>query len=165
MKTSTLQMFNATIKYHDDVIFIKPFCDFFGIQYDNQTRRINSNPLLKRSVLKNTDMLLFGDERPRLTLTKQGFTTWILQLNVKIVHVSLREKLIEYQTLIFDFLFGKVEREEEIKVVVQRRDKLKRLKSIISSELNACQDRIENYISGRFNQAQLQFSQPKSISE
>lgn len=165
MNTTALQMFNLTIKYADDTIFVQPFCDFFQINSQNQYRVINKDLILKSERTKKSSKLIFGDERPRLTLSRRGFIRWIQLINPQIVHVSLREKLMEYQTLIFDFLFGKVERDEEIKVVVQRRDKLKRLKSIISSELSTCQDRIENYISGRYNQAQLHFPSSKSISE
>lgn len=63
MEKTPLTMFNNTVKYAGDCIFIKPFCDFFQINYDNQCRKIKSSPLLQRSAGKNTDKFLFGDER------------------------------------------------------------------------------------------------------
>ena len=165
MESNALQMFNATIRYADDTIFVQPVCDFFKINAQNQYRVINKDAILRTERIKKSSKSIFDDERPRLTLSRRGFIRWIQLLNPQIVHVSLRGKLIEYQTLIFDFLFGKVEREEEIKTVVKRRDKLKRLKSIISAELNACQERIESYITGRFNQSQLNFSAKAAIDE
>lgn len=164
MDTTAIQMFNKTIKYSGDEIFIKPFCDFFGIEYNNQTRRINSSPLLKRCMGKNPSMSLFGDERERITLTKQGFITWILQLNVSIVQVSLQEKLLQYQSLIFDFMFGTIEREEKARVNYARLNKLKRLKSRIVSEIAQCENEIHQYLNGKFIQTSLDFTAEKQIS-
>ncbi len=158
METTAVSMFNSTVKYSGNQIFIKPFCDFFQIEYDNQCRRIKSSPLLKTSTGKNTSMLLFGDERERVTLSKQGFITWILQLNPSIVQVSLREKLIQYQSLIFDFMFGSIEREEKAKLNYARLNKLKRLKGLITSEISKCESNIQNYLENKFVQTKLKFT-------
>ncbi len=164
MDTTAISMFTSTVKYCGDAIFIKPFCDFFGIEYNNQTRRINSSPLLKTCMGKNPSMLLFGDGRERITLTKQGFITWILQLNPQIVQVSLREKLLQYQSLIFDFMFGSIEREETAKVNYSRLNKLKRLKTKIVAEIARCEDEIHNYLDGKFIQTRLQFNEAPQLS-
>lgn len=164
MDTTVITMFTNTVKYCGDVIFVKPFCDFFQIDYDNQCRRINYSELLKRSAGKNPDKLLFGDERERITLTKQGFITWILQLNPSIVQVSLREKLFQYQSFIFDFMFGSIEREENAKVSYARLKKLKRLKTKIASEIALCEDEIHNYLDGKFVQTRLTFDEPKKLT-
>lgn len=148
-------MFNDTVKYHEDVVFIKPFCDFFQIEYDNQCRKIKQSPLLQTSQGKNTSMLLFGDERERITLTKRGFITWILQLNPSIVQVSLREKLLLYQTLIFDYMFGNMEMEQKAKLQYARLEKLKRLKGKINAEITICQSEIKSYLDQKFHQYQL----------
>lgn len=155
-KTEALKMFENTVKYSGEDIFIQPFCDFFGIDYLNQKKSINNNPLLKRSMSKKTSMLLFGDERERITLSKQGFITWILQLRCQIVHPNLQENLIEYQTLIFDFMFGSIEREEKTKVMYARLKKLKRLKGKINGEIKNCESQIQNYLSQKFIQTTLQ---------
>lgn len=164
METTAISMFTSTVKYSGEVIFIKPFCDFFQIEYNNQTRRINLSPILKTCMGKKPSMLLFGDERERLTLTKQGFITWILQLNPSIVQVSLREKLLQYQSLIFDFMFGSIEREDNAKLNYARLNKLKRLKTKIVSEISRCEDEIHNYLDTKFVQTQLQFNEPKQLS-
>jgi hypothetical protein len=107
MENSTLQIFKSTaISDSTGVIPAKPLCDYFGLQYDNQVKKIKSSELLKTSTLKITSKLQFGDERERLSLTKQGFITWILQINPQILQVSLRERLLNYQRFIFDFMFG-----------------------------------------------------------
>jgi hypothetical protein len=76
------------------------------------------------------------------------------------VQVSLREKLLEYQSLIFDFMFGSMEREEKAKLNYARLNKLKRLKSRIVAEIARCEEEIQNYLEGRFIQGRLQFERP-----
>ena len=156
METNALTMFNSTIKYEGDDIFIQPFCDFFGIQYKNQIKVINNNPLLVTSVCKKRSMLLFGDERERIALTKQGFITWILQLRCQIVHPNLQEKLLQYQSLIFEFMFGNMKREEKARINYARLNKLKRLKGIISSEISKCENDIHGYLENKFVQTKLE---------
>ncbi len=157
METNALTMFNSTIKYDGDDIFIQPFCDFFGIDYLNQKKAINKSLLLKTSVSKKTSMLIFGDERERIALTKQGFITWILQLRCQIVHPNLQEKLLQYQSLIFDFMFGSVKREEKARINYARLNKLKRLKGIITSEITKCENDIQGYLENKFVQTKLEF--------
>lgn len=110
-------------------------------------------------------MLIFGDERERIALTKRGFITWILQLRCQIVHPSLQEKLIQYQMLIFDFMFGSVEREDKIKIDYARLNKLKRLKSKIVNEIAKCEKEIHNYLDGKFIQTEIAFEDKNRISE
>jgi hypothetical protein len=151
-----LMMFDSTVKYSGDVIFIQPFCDFFQIDYLNQKKSINNNSLIKRYVSKKTSMLLFGDERERIALTKQGFITWILQLRCQLVHPSLQEKLLQYQTLIFDFMFGNIKNEENTKLIYARLKKLKRLKSKIGLEIKRCEDEVQGYLNSKFVQGKLE---------
>lgn len=165
MDTTAMTMFDSTIKYSGNDIFIQPFCDFFGIQYKNQLKFINRNELLKKSVSKKRSIMLFGDNFERITLTKKGFITWILQLNPQIVHVNLRDKLLQYQELIFDFLFGSIEKEEKVRIDYARLNKLKRLKRLISLEISNCEKGINNYLNGRFVQTQISFDQQKQLDQ
>ncbi len=164
MDTTAISMFKSTVKYCGQEIFIQPFCDFFQIEYDNQKRLINKHPFLKRCTGKNPSMSLFGDERERVTLTKQGFITWILQLRCQIVHPNLQEKLFEYQSFILEFMFGSIEREETAKVNYSRLNKLKRLKTKIVAEIARCEDEIHNYLDGKFIQTRLQFNEAPQLS-
>ncbi len=156
METNEIKMFSNTIKYCGEDIFIQPFCDFFQIDYLNQRKVINNNPLLKTSVSKKTSKLLFGDERERIALSKKGFITWILQLRCQIVHPSLQENLYKYQNLIFDYLFGSIEREERFKKNYARIKKLKRLKSKIVLEIARCEDEVSNYLDEKYIQTKLE---------
>ena len=154
--TTALSMFASTVKYCDDVIFIQPFCDFFQIDYLNQRKSINNNQLIKRYVSKKTSMLLFGDQRERIALTKQGFVTWILQLKCQLVHPSLKDKLLQYQELIFDYMFGVIQSEDKTKLAYARLNKLKRLQSKIKIEINKSEKQIQGYLCSKFGQLEFQ---------
>lgn len=165
MNSAHITMFSKTIKYNGDLIFVKPFCDFFGIEYDNQCRFINSSPLLNTDTGKTINKSLFGDERERLTLTKQGFITWIIQLRPKIVAPELREKLFSYQKMIFNYLLGSFGVEDQMRNTYARINKLKRLKTKISHELELCQNELKDYLDGRFLQTRLNFPESNQITE
>lgn len=153
--TTALTMFNTTVKYSGEEIFIKPFCDFFEISYENQCRFIKKDVILQTSSTKKSDKLLFGDERERLTLNKVGFMRWIQLINPQIVQVSLREKLKEYQYLIFEFFLGNIKSEDKTKLAYARLNKLKRLQSKIKVEINKSEKQIQGYLCSKFGQLEL----------
>jgi hypothetical protein len=105
MDVTTLEMFENTINELDEFIFIKPICDFFKINYENQCRIIQKDTILKTSSTKKSNKMLFGDERERYTLSKKGFIRWIQLLNPQLVQVSLRDKLEIYQSNVFEFFY------------------------------------------------------------
>lgn len=164
MENQALEMFDNTIKYCNKDIFVKPVCDFFKIDYENQCKKINSSHLLKTSQGKKKDVMLFGDKKERVTLQKEGFITWILTINPQIVQVTLREKLVIYQSLIFKYFFSSIEREQNIKIKYARLKKLKKLKFKINSEIKICEDAIEDYLSNKFSQTKLDFNETKKIN-
>jgi hypothetical protein len=150
MENKELEMFNKTVKIQEDVIFVQPFCDFFNIHYKNQLKIINNNKFCQTGVCKKRSMLLFGDNRERICLTKRTFIAWILQINPQIVHPNLQEKLLLYQTLIFDYMFGSLEREEKTKIQHTRLQRLKALKTKISAEISLCEKEIKSYLDSKF---------------
>jgi len=155
MENNQLAMFNDTIKVQEDVIFVQPFCDFFGIQYKNQLKIINNNRFCQSGVCKKRSMLLFNDNRERICLTKRTFIAWVLQINPQIVHPNLQENLLLYQTLIFDYMFGNLEKEKSAQMQHARLIKLKKLKCKINAEINICQSEIKSYLEQKFQQYQL----------
>lgn len=157
--TTALSMFDTTVKYSGDQIFVKPFCDFFQINYRNQCRIIKNDVILQTSCTKKYDKLLFGDERERLTLSKAGFLRWIQLLNAQIVHVSLKEKLIDYQCLIFEFLLGKIHSEDKTKLAYNRLNKLKNLQSKIRLEIKKSEKEIQGYLVSKFGQTELKLTE------
>ena len=106
MKTEALRMFESTVKQDGDDIFIKPLCDFFGIDPENQQDRIKNDPILAKSSGKKPMKTMFGDNYPRTFLTKKGFIRWIQIINPNIIDESLRNQFMVYQELVFDYMYG-----------------------------------------------------------
>jgi hypothetical protein len=71
------------------------------------------------------------------------------------VQVSLRDDLINYQILIFEYLLGNIQSEDKVKLMYQRVKKLKRLKGIINHEIKRCEGVVQNYLNTKFVQTKI----------
>ena len=129
MDTQAVTMFQETVKSDGDLVFVKPICDFFKIDYLYHTRTINESILLNRFSTTKACKELFGDDRPRVVLTKQGFLMWILQLNPQIIEEIYREKFLQFQILVFDFLFGSREADINFSKIIQDLDEVDQMLS------------------------------------
>ena len=159
MKATDLDLFHQTVQMYDQsYIWIKPVCDFFGINYENQTRKISSDAILANQSTKKSNSLIFGDNYLRVLLTKKGFIRWIQLINANTIADNLREQFIKYQSLVFDFLYGSFEENEAIRVEYARNKKLKRLSIRIQNEIRISNQRIQSFMDGRFLQQTIDFS-------
>jgi hypothetical protein len=158
MDNTAIKMFSNTIKYDDNTwIWVKPVCDFFKINYENQTRKIKSDPILANHSTKKSNSLMFGDNYPRLLVDKIGFIRWIQLINPNTIATELRSSFEKYQELVMEFLFGSVEREQKATINYARLKKLRRLKGIINAEIKKCDKSVNGYLTSRLNhQTKLQ---------
>lgn len=162
MKATDLDLFHKTVQMYDQsYIWIKPVCDFFGINYENQTRKISSDTILANQSTKKSSSLIFGDNYLRVLLTKKGFIRWIQLINANTISDNLREQFIKYQSLVFDFLYGSFEENEAIRVEYARNKKLRRLSIRIQNEIRISNQRIQSFMDGRFLQQTIDFSSKK----
>lgn len=157
-------MFESTIQYHQDMIWVKPVCDYFNLDVKYQHRKIKKDPVLQNLVENSLPDLGEIDKNGRILLTKKGFLRWIQIVNPQMIRKDLKEKFIQFQLLVFDYLLGSFDREIQIRKEYNRLDKLKRLKQKISSEITRCETAINDYLSGRFLQTKLDFT-PKQIEQ
>lgn len=164
MENATLQMFHTTIRFHQDMIWIKPVCDFFDLDVKYQHRKIKNDPVLQNLVENSLPDLGEIDKNGRILLSKKGFLRWIQIVNPQMIRKDLKEKFIQFQLLVFDYLLGSFDREIHIRKEYNRLEKLKRLKNKISAEITVCERAISDYLSGRFLQTKLDFT-PKAIEE
>jgi len=101
-----LSYFNEFMFRHETgAWFMKPVCDFFQLNYDNQVEKINKDKICQTDTGKFLFEQLFGDKRPRLTLQDRGFARWVQMTNPSIIGVELREKFEIFQANIFDYLW------------------------------------------------------------
>ena len=148
MENTIIQMFKSTVQYDDEYIWLKPVCDFFKINYENQTRKIKSDRILANHSTKKSNRLMFGDNYPRILVDKIGFIRWIQLINPNTIDNSMQQKFEAYQELIFEFLYGNLEQEKNAKIRYQRLSKLKRLKEKINSEIK----KEERLLNGYFDE-------------
>lgn len=159
-----ISIFQQTVLNDDGYIYIKPLCDLFKINYENQTRRISSDQILQRCSIKKSNKSIFGDQIPRIAVTKRGFIRWIQIINPQIVQVDLREKFENYQEQIFDFLYDRVERQEDLaRVTFNRLLKLRKLYSRVGNEIQVCQRQLNEVLEAKYVQTGIPFKQ-KSIN-
>jgi len=166
MENSEITMFRKTIrKKDDDTIFVKPLCDFFKLDYTNQVEKINLDHILKKQTGKKPDYNIFGDNISRAYLTKKGFVRWVEILNPNVIQKELRSKFELYQEMLFDFMYGSIEKEREMKVKVTRLHKLEKLYSKIGLEIKRIKSDVNIYLNERFVQTQIDFKEPKAIDK
>jgi hypothetical protein len=137
MENQDLQVFNQTVVYDENSsIFVQPFCDFFGINVQNQLRMIQNDTILSSQGIKKSSDFIFNDKRQRMCLTKKGFIRWIQLINPNIVKAEVREKLIMYQSMVFDFIYGEaivpnIKRQYEIDI---RKKEINKQINVLMSE-------------------------------
>lgn len=186
METTTLAMFRKTVQYDGQLIWVRTVCDFFNLDVQNQYTRIkndailgklygkNSTDLLKSEILyeenaqnssKNRTMVRKNrpdlgkiDENGRILLSKKGFIRWIQIINANKIAVPMRERFVKFQELIFDYLYGIAEDEENIKLHYARLQKLERLYSKIGNEIKREKTTVAQLLNGRYTQLSLNFS-------
>ena len=139
-------LLRQTVKYEHEHVWIKPVCDFFEIDYVHQRRFIKNDPVLANQVCKKTSSLAFGDNYQRILLTKKGFVRWVQLLKPNTVKEDLRPLLVQYQTAVFDYLYGSMEEKERTATVYKRLHKLRRLKGKIDAEIRACTGQVNTYL-------------------
>lgn len=150
-------MFSKTVKYKGDAIFIQPFCDFFGIAYKHQRKKINQDPILSKEMQLAKSVTIFDDERERIALSKLGFVRWIQILSPASVKGDLSSRLIEFQRLIIEYIYGTFGEEERIRDVYKRRDKADRLYKKILKIKQDCDKEIQDFHDRKYLQTKLDF--------
>ncbi len=163
METDQLTMFNQTVLSEEGHFWIKPVCDFFQIDYQNQVLKIKNDHILMICYGKKRNKMQFGDNYNRIYLTKMGFLRWIQLINPNTVMKSLQEKFKQYQTLIVDFLFGSAEEHEDARTNYNRLHKLERLYGIIGQEIRRTKKILHQHWDNRYMQTQLQFHETLQI--
>jgi len=151
-------MFRATVRYEENYIWIKPVCDFFEINYENQTRKIKNDPILANHSTKKSNSSMFGDNYPRVLVDKIGFIRLIQIINPNTVAPALQDKFREYQEYAIEYVFGSFKQEQQTKQRYARLKKLERLQKKIQAEIKKERKAIDDYIDTRL-QLRMDFAE------
>lgn len=177
METSAIEMFKSTVQYQNELIWVKPVCDFFNLHDKNQYQKIKKDPILGNLVgknhpdssenenlrTKNRPDLGMIDANGRILLSRKGFIRWVQIINANTVDESLRDRFVKYQELVFDYLYGSLEEEKETKLHYQRLKKLERLYGKIGAEIKREKQVLAGYLDNRY-QIKLNFNGQQALS-
>jgi hypothetical protein len=110
MKEKEIAPYKGAVVFADqEHIFVKPLCDYFGINYTNQSRNIKNDEILKTQVTKKSLEPLFGDKREHLAVSRKGFVRWIQIINAQLVRPELKVEFAKFQLFVFEYLYSAVE--------------------------------------------------------
>jgi hypothetical protein len=76
---------------------LRPICDFLGVDWSAQTRRIRRDTVLSESTSTVAVTATDGKEREMLCLQLDYLNGWLFGINANRVKVEVKEKLILYQ--------------------------------------------------------------------
>jgi len=162
MENTSIQAFNATIKTEGDYIFVKPVCDFFNIEYNNQVERIKVDSILSTCFGKKSNSLIFGDNYQRIYLTRKGFVRWIQLINPSLIPEELQERFVKYQADIFDFMFGTAEQEIRLRELVKEENRTEEDLTILRRQRRLVRVALRKALNDRF-QLSITFNNPKFL--
>lgn len=164
METTALTMFVKTVKFENQLIWIKPVCDFFNLNLQNQQRKLKNDPILRNLWIKKSNDLGKIGKNGMILLSKKGFIRWIQIINANTIEEKLREKFMQFQELIFDFLYGNLQDEEMNKFHYIRLQKLEKLYSKIGLEIKQTKQFIYKYLDNKYIQTSLQFPEQQQLN-
>lgn len=157
-------MFKQTIRYEQEYIWLKPVCDFFEIDYENQRKKISNDQILASNSTKKSSSLMFSDNYPRILLTKKGFIRWIQLINVTTVANHLRENFVTFQEMVFDYLFGNAEEFNQARISYTRLQKLERLYGKVGNEIKRLKAELHEHWNSRYLQTSMDFNDKKQLN-
>jgi hypothetical protein len=177
METSAIEMFKSTVQYQNELIWVKPVCDFFNLHDKNQYQKIKKDPILgKLWTDSSTELSENGnqyrllstdlgavDTNGRILLSRKGFIRWVQIMNAKSVDENLRDRFVSYQELVFDYLYGSLQEEQETALHYQRLRKLERLYGKIGAEIKREKQVLAGYLDNRY-QMKLNFNGQQALS-
>jgi hypothetical protein len=152
-------------------------CDFFNLHDKNQYQKIKKDPILGNLVgknqpdssengnlrTKNRPDLGVIDANGRILLSRKGFIRWIQIINANTIDETLRDRFVSYQELVFDYLYGSLQEEQETALHYQRLRKLERLYGKIGAEIKREKQVLAGYLDNRY-QMKLNFNGQQALS-
>lgn len=104
MNTELTLLYKKTAQMDDDLyIAIKPVCDFFGIDYKHQARKLRRDAVLRQLSCLNTTVAGDSKQRSMISVQKNHFLLWLAKITPLMVDANLREKFIQYQLHIHEY--------------------------------------------------------------
>ncbi len=158
METTELTMFRNSVQQIESNIAVKPFCTFFGLNFQNQVERIKRDPVLNQLYGNFRTVGADFKQREMFCLTKRGFIRWIDRINPQNVAENLRENFIRFQILIDDYLYGSEQDNEQMRLNYTRLKKLRQLYAKVGREIQRVDTEVKCFLDNRYIQLSFEFN-------
>ncbi|MGL4630468.1 MAG: phage antirepressor N-terminal domain-containing protein [Leadbetterella sp.] len=156
MENTAIQMFKSTVVMDSTmVISAKPLCDFFGLDWSNQQKLFKNDPHLAQLMVKKPSVAEDGKTREMIHFTKKGFLRWVQLINPNTVRDNLKEKFLNYQMLIFDYLYGSMEEQAKMQRDYLRMRELEDTIKNCKEELKEIKSNVGLFLDARYGQLSL----------
>lgn len=158
METTELTMFKNSVRLIDSNIAIKPFCTFFGLNFQNQMERIKRDPVLNQLYGNFHTTGADNKQYSMFCLSKRGFIRWIDRINPQNVAENLRGNFIRFQILVDDYLYGSSQENEQMRLNYTRLKKLRQLYAKIGREIQRVDTEVKYFLDNRYVQLSFEFN-------
>jgi hypothetical protein len=112
---------------------VELLCDLLEINTERQIRNLSEDPILKGFVSQESNQPVFGDNRQRTHISKEGFIIWVLGLDYKILKDEKQPLFIAYKSNLLKYFFeNTIERENIIMEKVNKDSRIKALEEILN---------------------------------
>ncbi len=163
MEATVITMFKQSVQFFDKNVAVKPFCAFFGLDFQNQVEKIRKDPVLNQLYGNFRTVGADLKQRDMFCLSKRGFVRWIDRINPKNVDGNLRDKFIQFQILVDEFLYGSEQENEQMRVDYTRLKRLRTLYGKIGREIQRVETNVKTYLDTRFTQLSIEFNETKQL--
>ncbi len=116
---------------------VELLCNLLEINTERQIRNLSDDPILIGFVCQESNYPVFGDNRQRTHISKEGFIIWVLGLDYKMLKEEKQKLFLAYKSNLLKYFFeNTLERENIIMEKVTKDVRIKQLEEILNENEN-----------------------------
>lgn len=150
-------LFEETIGTDKELIPVSPLCEFFGLDTENQLKKIKSDPILSAGQVKKAYQPHETGKKVMVLLNKKAFIRWLQLINPKTVREELRVTFTQCQVMIFDYLYGSADMLDSAKIQYQRLHELEKQEKELRREKAKIKRNLAGYVDHALGQGEIPF--------
>ena len=106
MNQEQLVIFQKVIqKTENEQIAVRPICEYFEINYDNQLKHIKKDVILSQLYTQSRQLGSDGRSWDMISLPKDGVARWLNTINASLVTELHRNNFIDFLMALHEFLY------------------------------------------------------------
>ena len=141
MDDKLVDVFRKTMPLDNlEIIPILFFCKFFDLEYDKHSKYLSNDKSFEDDLYKVEDKELYDDNKKRISLSKNGFIRWVLQINSSSLSPTIHTLFKNYQKNLINYLFSNAYEQQRVLL------KLESLKGRRQTLYNGLHDEREDFV-------------------